>query len=79
MLVERALSAMDALGRVIVPAVTVRPAPAVSSPDVVMVLFVRVSVPSRVAKVRVPVGRVMVPLFEMEEMTGVVKVLFVRV
>ena len=42
MFVERALSAIDALGRVMVPAVTVRPAPAVRSPEVVMVLLVRV-------------------------------------
>jgi len=55
------------------------PVPAVNKPDVVMVLFVNVSVPASVARVFVPVGIVTVPLFEIDEITGVVSVLLVKV
>lgn len=61
------------------PDATVKPAFAVTNPEAVRVLFVRVSVPSRVAKVWFPVGKVTVPLLDMVEMTGAVRVLFVRV
>ena len=44
-----------------------------------MVLFVNVSVPAKVANVFVPVGIVTVPPFEIEEITGVVRVLLVNV
>ena len=45
----------------------------------VKVLFVNVSAPVKDAKVSVPVGTVIVPLFDIEEITGVVKVLLVKV
>jgi hypothetical protein len=45
----------------------------------VSVLFVSVSLPVKVAKVRVPVGIVIVPLLEIELMTGVVSVLLLNV
>ena len=53
-------------------------------PDIVFVpaailLFVNVSVVSRATRVRVPVGKVIVPEFEIVDMTGNVKVLFVNV
>ncbi len=44
-----------------------------------IVLFVKVSVVARPTKVSVAVGKVNVPVFEIDEMTGVVKVLFVSV
>ena len=44
----------------------------------VKVLFVNVSAPVKDAKVRVPVGTVIVPLFDIEAITGAVKVLLVR-
>ena len=74
-----ALSAIEAAGKVTVPEETVNPAEAVNNPDVVIVLFVNVSVPANVANVLVPAGIVTVPLFEMEEITGVVSVLLVNV
>jgi hypothetical protein len=52
---------------------------AVSNPLVVKVLFVNVCVAVKVAKVSVPVGIVIVPLFDIDEITGLVKVLFVKV
>ena len=64
---------------VVVSPVTVNPAPAVKRPLVVMVLFVRVSVPVKVANVPVVVGKVIVPELIMDEIVGVVRVLFVRV
>ena len=45
----------------------------------VNVLLVNVSVPVKVAKVKVPVGIVIVPLFDIEAITGAVKVLLVSV
>ena len=55
------------------------PDPTVSNPVVVMVLFVRVSVPVRVANVSVPVGIVIVPEFEIELIMGLVNVGVVKV
>ena len=45
----------------------------------VKVLFVRVSVVALPTNVSVDVGKVIVPVFDIVEITGVVKVLFVRV
>jgi hypothetical protein len=45
----------------------------------VIVLFDNISLPSRVANVLVPVGKVMVPELEILEITGVVNVLLVNV
>ena len=45
----------------------------------VRVLLVNVSVPVKVARVRVPVGKVIVPLFEILAIIGLVRVLFVKV
>jgi len=61
------------------PSVTDNPAPAVNKPLVVMVLLVRVSGPANVAKVWVPVGRVRVPEFDIEVITGPTNVLLVSV
>jgi len=61
------------------PLLTVRPAPAVIKPLAIIVLLDNVSEPSRVAKVRVPVGIVIVPLLDIVEITGAVNVLLVRV
>ena len=47
--------------------------------DVDSVLFVNVSVVALPTKVSVEVGRVNVPVFEIVEITGDVRVLFVRV
>ncbi len=44
-----------------------------------IVLLVRVSVVARPTKVSVAVGKVKVPVLEIVEITGVVKVLFVKV
>jgi len=79
MFVDRAESAIEAAGKVNVP-VTVNPAPAVNNPEVVIVLLVNVSEPAKVAKVPVAVGNVTVatPLV-IDEITGALKVLFVKV
>lgn len=61
------------------PPVTDNPAAAVNKPLVVMVLLVRVSKPSTVAKVWFPVGTVIVPEFDIEEITGPTNVLLVSV
>jgi len=61
------------------PTETVKPAPAVIKPLACIVLLDNVSVPSRVANVRVPVGNVNVPLLDMAEITGKVSVLLERV
>ena len=74
-----ALSEIDAAGNVIVPEDTVNPAAAVNKPDVVIVLFVSVSVPAKVAKVFGPVGNVRVPLFVIVAIVGAVSVLLVKV
>ena len=71
-------SAIEVEGKVTVP-VTDKPAPAVNRPLVVIVLFVNVSVPVNVANVPVTVGKVIVPVLIMDEMVGVVRVLFVKV
>ena len=60
-----------------------RPVRAVCVPPLmvgeVRVLLVKVSVVARPTRVSVSVGRVRVPVFEMEEMIGVVRVLLVKV
>jgi len=71
---------MEAAGKVTVPEETVNPAPAVNNPEVVIVLFVKVSEPAKVANVPVAVGNVTVAApFVIDEITGVVRVLFVKV
>ena len=60
--------------------VTLSPAPAVNNPLVVIVLLVKVSMPAKVAKVPVEVGKVTVAEpFVIDEITGAVKVLLVNV
>ena len=56
-----------------------KPAEAVNNPEVVIVLFVSVSVPANVASVFVPVGIVTVPLFVIVAIVGAVNVLLVNV
>ena len=73
----KAESAIEVDGKVTLP-VTDKPAPAVKRPEVVIVLLVKVSVPVKVANVPVPVGKVIVPPFVMDEIVGVVRVLLVR-
>ncbi|NDG64385.1 MAG: hypothetical protein EBY29_13120 [Planctomycetes bacterium] len=76
-LADKAASAIEAEGKETEP-VTDKPAPAVNNPEVEMVLFVNVSVPAKVANVPVAVGNVTVAApFVMDEITGVVRVLFV--